>query len=190
MRTSNVVLAAMLFAGAEYGVAGNRQVTICMDAGLFFTPIEHRARHEANRIFAKIDVELHWVGHGACPDEGIRVQLNRTPPPAVARTALACAYPFNRQSRMIVLFRNRVDDMLNGRGAAAGTILGHILAHEIGHILLGTDVHASAGLMKPGWTNLDIGAMLASKLEFSPLHSEMIRHNLIASRLNERQAIR
>ena len=82
------------------------------------------------------------------------MQLNRTPPPAVARTALACAYPFNRQSRTIVLFRNRVDDMLNGRGAAAGTILGHILAHEIGHILLGTDVHASAGLMKPGSTNI------------------------------------
>jgi Zn-dependent protease with chaperone function len=184
MRTSKAVVAAILFLGIQLGMAESRHVTICMDAGLFFTPIEHRARYEATRIFSKIDVDLHWVGRRDCPDGAIQILQNPTPPPEVAPSALACAYPFNRSSRVIVLFRKRVDNMLNGRGTAAGVILGHILAHEIGHMLIGTDVHSSTGLMKPGWTNIDIGAMLASKLEFSPLHSEMIRNNLIASRLN------
>ena len=59
---------------------------------------------------------------------------------------------------------------------------GHILAHEIGHVLLGTDSHSPTGLMKPGWNSLDLGAMLASRLEFPRCDSEMIRNNLIAGR--------
>jgi hypothetical protein len=184
MRTSKAALATILFLEAQLGMAERRQVTVCMDAGLFFTPIEHRARYEATKIFAAIDVDLQWVGRRGCPEGAIQVSQIPTPPPEVAPSALACAHPFDRNSRVIILFRKRVDNMLNGRGTGAGVILGHILAHEIGHILLGTDVHAATGLMKPGWTNLDIGAMLASKLGFSPLHSEMIRNNLIASRLN------
>lgn len=175
-------LAAMIIAEAQLAIAGGRQVTACMKIGSFFNPTELRAKYEATRIFAKIDVELKWVGSSDCPPEAIRVQVSRTAVPGVSPNALACAYPFNRNSHLIVLFRDRVDEMLNRRASSAGAILGHILAHEIGHVLLGTDTHTPTGLMKAGWNSLDLGAMLASRLEFSPLHSEMIRNNLIASR--------
>ena len=176
-----------LLTGTQIAIAGGTQVSVCMKMGSFFTPTEQRAKFEATSIFAKIDVELKWVAYSDCPEEAIRVQLNPTAVPGVSPTALACAYPFNKSSHVIVLFRNRVDEILAGRGAAAGVILGHILAHEIGHVLLGTDTHTAAGLMKPGWNSLDLGAMLASRLEFSPLHSEMIRNNLIAGRLYSRK---
>ena len=29
---------------------------------------------------------------------------------------------------------------------------GHVLAHEIGHVLLRVNAHGDTGLMKPGWT--------------------------------------
>ena len=31
------------------------------------------------------------------------------------------------------------------------TIVGRVSAHEIGHLLLGTNAHASHGLMRPSW---------------------------------------
>jgi hypothetical protein len=176
------ILAALIIAEAQLAMAGDRQVTACMKTGSFFNPTEYRAKYEATQIFAKIDVELKWVGSSDCPAEAIRVQVNRTAVPGVAPNALACAYPFDRNSHLIVLFRDRVEEMLNRRPSSAGTILGHILAHEIGHVLLGTDTHAPTGVMKAGWNSLDLGAMLASRLEFSPLHSEMIRSNLVAGR--------
>jgi hypothetical protein len=176
-----------LLTGTQIAIAGGTQVSVCMKTGSFFTPTEQRAKFEATSIFANIDVELKWVGYSDCPEESVRVQLSPTAVPGVSPAALACAYPFDNRSDTILLFRNRVDEMLSGRGSAAGIILGHILAHEIGHVLLGTDTHATAGLMKPGWNSRDLGAMLSSRLEFSSLHSEMIRKNLIAGRLYRRK---
>lgn len=36
-------------------------------------------------------------------------------------------------------------------GTRLATIVGRVSAHEIGHLLLGTSVHASHGLMRPSW---------------------------------------
>jgi hypothetical protein len=36
-------------------------------------------------------------------------------------------------------------------GTPLATIVGRVSAHEIGHLLLGTSVHASHGLMRPSW---------------------------------------
>ena len=36
-------------------------------------------------------------------------------------------------------------------GMRLATIVGRVSAHEIGHLLLGTNVHASHGLMRPSW---------------------------------------
>lgn len=36
-------------------------------------------------------------------------------------------------------------------GVRLATIVGRVTAHEIGHLLLGTNAHASHGLMRPSW---------------------------------------
>ena len=81
MRTSKAAVATILFLGIQLGMAESRQVTVCMDAGLFFAPIEHRARYEATRIFAAIDVELRWAGRRQCPEGAIQILQSPTPPP-------------------------------------------------------------------------------------------------------------
>jgi hypothetical protein len=39
-------------------------------------------------------------------------------------------------------------------------VLGHVLAHEIGHMLLRTNLHRDAGLMKAHWSPKDLSEML------------------------------
>ena len=42
-------------------------------------------------------------------------------------------------------------------GTSLATIVGRVSAHEIGHLLLGTNAHASHGLMRASWDVQRIG---------------------------------
>jgi hypothetical protein len=59
-------------------------------------------------------------------------------------------------------------------------LVGHVLAHEIGHRLMATDGHASSGLMKARWSAFDILNMASARMQFTPEHAWLIRMNLIA----------
>jgi len=37
-----------------------------------------------------------------------------------------------------------------------GTLLGHVVAHEIAHLLLGTNAHSATGIMRPHWNDRDL----------------------------------
>jgi len=54
-------------------------------------------------------------------------------------------------------------------------LLGHVLAHEIGHILQGTDRHSETGLMKARWDSREIMAMDWKPLSFTADDVVLIR---------------
>lgn len=71
---------------------------------------------------------------------------------------------------------------LNGAvfpNAAKGQILGHGMAHEIGHVLLLQDSHAPAGLMRANWERNDLQNMVAGDLLFTPEQAERIRTEIV-----------
>jgi hypothetical protein len=41
--------------------------------------------------------------------------------------------------------------------------LGHAIAHEIGHLLLGTQAHTDEGIMRPRWNRLDFSRMKTAR---------------------------
>jgi len=46
--------------------------------------------------------------------------------------------------------------MLHREGRASeGTILGMVVAHELGHLLLGSNSHSDSGIMRPKWQSQD-----------------------------------
>jgi hypothetical protein len=57
---------------------------------------------------------------------------------------------------LVTIWADRVDKMARSAGADAGTLLGRAIAHEIGHVLLGTTRHASHGLMRAEWTDHEL----------------------------------
>jgi len=44
----------------------------------------------------------------------------------------------------------------SSKGAAVASVLGFAVAHEVGHLLLGTNAHAAAGLMRALWSRSDL----------------------------------
>ena len=57
-------------------------------------------------------------------------------------------------------------------------LLGHVIAHEIGHLLLGTNEHARSGLMQAGWDARARAFAMARRLHFTDAESRKIREEV------------
>jgi hypothetical protein len=65
-----------------------------------------------------------------------------------------------------------------------GQILGHAAAHEIGHLLMGSNSHSPHGLMRAGWGTKELQDMAERRLLFSNSEGNRMRVR-IAARLHE-----
>lgn len=53
------------------------------------------------------------------------------------------------------VFYDRVLELHRGGRARDATILGMVMAHELGHLLLGSNSHSDTGIMRPKWQSED-----------------------------------
>lgn len=72
--------------------------------------------------------------------------------------ALGYAYVDTREASGVLatVCAGCVDRMARRSGADFGVVLGRAMAHEIGHLLLGTTEHERRGLMRPAWTTAEL----------------------------------
>ena len=79
----------------------------------------------------------------------------------------------DRQS--VYVFYDRVDVLARKHVADAAQILGHAIAHEIGHILLNDQRHSPAGIMRGEWNLRDLQNTRYGYLDFTPRQARAIR---------------
>jgi hypothetical protein len=60
-------------------------------------------------------------------------------------------------------------------------VLGHVMAHEIGHLLLGTNAHSAAGIMQPHWTGEALRRVGMGTLFFTPDQARTMRAKLLTT---------
>ena len=65
------------------------------------------------------------------------------------------------------VFVDRVADTSTRWNLFSGEVLGDAIAHELGHLLLGT-AHSRQGIMKGSWTSQDLHLAGRGKLQFAP----------------------
>ena len=95
------------------------------------------------------------------------------------RFAMAVAHPFSSGGVRIVVFWDRVQSLHEGVDPLTlRVVLGHILAHEIGHILIGKNEHSPSGLMKAKFSAGDEGRMRFKPLPIDPADIEVMQRNL------------
>jgi hypothetical protein len=82
---------------------------------------------------------------------------------------------------LATVFADRVRLMAERAGVAAAELLGKTMAHEIGHLLLGTNEHAAQGLMRACWSSADLRRNRATEWLFVGREGEVMRKG-IASR--------
>jgi hypothetical protein len=88
------------------------------------------------------------------------------------------------------VFYDRVEELAKGGTAPVAVILGHVAAHEIGHLLLGSNSDSSLGLMCSRWSRSNLGLANDGQLHFLQgevvsIQKEVQRRAMSGARISE-----
>src|SRR5918999_2066489 len=98
--------------------------------------------------------------------------FNTTLPPE----AFGVAYVVKETDRgwLATLFSDRIDAGAARIGVDAGALMGLVMAHEVGHLLLGIDYHSENGVMRADWPDALLNRS-GEQLRFSKLEADRMR---------------
>ena len=88
----------------------------------------------------------------------------------------APAYAKVYQGRQIVVFRDRLLDATERRSAPV--LLGHVIAHEIVHVLQAVARYSESSLMKAHWTGRDYQEMIWKPLQVTEFDQVLILNGI------------
>lgn len=153
-----------------------------------------QAEAEASRVFQHAGIEVRWLN---CPLPAVG--------PVHPAQCEAADFPLHLQLRIAKhslnlneftmgvsylsadgigcyadLFYDRAEHFHEISGASLASILGHAIAHELGHLLLGTNSHSPAGIMRARWQPADLASASKGALLFSALESRAMKNKLNA----------
>lgn len=74
-----------------------------------------------------------------------------------------------------VVFVEKATGLARKAGVPLPLVLGHAMAHEIGHLLLGTHDHSTTGLMRAQWSSQELQRAAWGQLRFSDDESARLR---------------
>jgi hypothetical protein len=161
------------------------------------------AEKVATEIFRKVGAESRWldvaltseskqensVDQGSFNLSHIRVNIyprlmdERL---GLSNKVLGLAPGTGPDRQVIYVFYNRVETLAHSqvraadegsirRPATTPQILGHAIAHEIGHLLLNLESHSATGIMRGDWDLNDLQGVASGFLLFTPQQAEVIR---------------
>ncbi len=161
------------------------------------TPQERaRALTRAGEILARVEIDTAWLecpAHGtgtwrsACDAPPVAGELvvrlvhasplaDRTHPRALGYSLLDV---HSGQGTLATVFINRIAALSQKAHIDRTVVLGRAIAHEIGHLLLGSNAHGGSGLMREIWTFDEVRRDRAEDWQFTRTE----REGLLASRL-------
>ncbi len=168
------------------------QVAVCVyNDSNASAPTVLKAEQIATRIFRDAGVDLAWVdarqsGKAACAGvpTGNRSSLMLrivSSPLTLADTAFGAAFlSEDGWGRYADVFYAPLQKLSAGGKVDASTLLAHVMAHEIGHLLLGSNAHAHLGLMRAHWESGDLRRAAMGGLLFTGDESQRMRARLLA----------
>lgn len=114
----------------------------------------------------------------------LRVQILPRAPSGVAAQALGYSLPCAKRGVHVTIFADRAAKVSEMGGPTFGRVLGYAIAHELGHVLLHSGAHDTAGLMKDIWSKHDWQRAAVSIIPFSPTDVQRIAalHQRVADR--------
>jgi hypothetical protein len=90
-------------------------------------------------------------------------------------TALGYALPDAQTGVHATVFYDRIERLTEPSVISIPKMLGHAMAHEIGHVLLGSMEHSHSGIMKAHWGKADYQRAQTGYMEFSDAHRRVMR---------------
>jgi hypothetical protein len=186
----------------DRGVAHARLQVRVYDAGVMPAAEQTVALRAAAGVLAAAGIDVTWL---ACGDDATRthaIACEAPPGPAElsVRFVRLAGTPSHGQLQLgyslvdtdigagslATVYVDRVHWVAAQAGAEAAVVLGFAAAHEIGHLLLGTNAHAANGLMRAVWSRAqlqhgDVNDWLFSRDDAVKMRSSLERRNGLRS---------
>ena len=158
------------------------------------------AAREAARVLATAGVEVVWQQLPADSPEAhasdqtasaalwrqtrdtrdyLVVRMVRGFPARALSGALGFSLPDAKAGAHATVFYDRIEPLGQSGEISVSALLGHAMAHEIGHVLLGTTEHSPDGIMKARWGKPDYQRAAMGFLGFTPPQRAAIRERLL-----------
>ena len=162
------------------------------------TPLLAAAEAQAGRIFRHAGLETVWLNCGPKVEDVESKACYVTDPTHLVLKILPHALSAQVRDRGDVLGEAIVDERGVGYYAYAfydrvqrvaeerrlgHALLGAVLAHEIGHLLLGSNSHTVSGIMSAHWNGEELRRISEATMFFAPSQSRVLR-----DRVGSRQA--
>ena len=142
-----------------------------------------RAKDEAGQIFKVAGLVTQWLDHPVTAVDGRNphdstdswdgthfvVRLLTQSREGLSKNAMGEALSL----KIANVFVNRVTEQATVGEFSVSRMLGHAIAHEIGHLLLGDNSHSPSGIMVAPWSKQDLWRMSKGDLLFT--HQEVTR---------------
>jgi hypothetical protein len=143
-----------------------------------------RAKRDAVLIYERSSIKLEWIEDGSLPPRSLIMRIVAKPMgkkshnPAVVGIAPGSR---EKRGRLAFVFYERIQDFSEALELDIALMLGHAMAHELGHLLLPYDAHAVSGVMRGAWDRTQARAATAGTVTFNPDQARLIRERLAAS---------
>jgi hypothetical protein len=151
------------------------------------SPTLERAHVSAGAALAAIGIESIWRACHASecvstlePDE-LSVRLVTATPLSERGSLGSAAVDVGRRAgTLATIFVDRIEALARQAGVDPGMLLGRAIAHEIGHLILGTTNHSRFGLMRAAWKTDELRREMPLDWIFSAEQGAEMRARLAA----------
>jgi hypothetical protein len=146
-----------------------------------------QVRDRTQLIFRKAGVEIEWAD---CPLKDEDPSLYPGCPAVIHKTQLflrifpQTAAKMNEggeafvAARIANIFWNRVDEQAQRLKVPTPRVMAHTIAHELGHLLLGSNSHSPTGIMTAHWDTQVLTRICQEGLYFNHQQSDFMRGEL------------
>ena len=177
-----VLLCGCMATGAE----GDSTITVLLNDSVHVDrQVLAEAEKEAGRIFHVAGVEISWVnciGGGHVDRCRVQPGMNefvvhivmsgKTSSDSVFGVAFVAADGTGKYSDV---FFGRIKRQCQESDFAIERLLGYVMAHELGHLLLGTGAHSRWGIMMPTWRKAELQEAKMGGLLFHPEQAQLMK---------------
>jgi hypothetical protein len=196
LKLTSMVVIGLLFCLSQAARAlddGATQVTVTVfnDANVS-SDVLARAERRATTILQAAQLRVTWLHTADCASSSSRSALGRNPCLAadfsirVVRDSLTLPESIfgvsflgqdgsGRYGDVFYATAHRLSE--SGR-LNLGEVLGHVMAHELGHMLLGSNAHSSLGIMRPHWSVEELQSLRMGKLLFTREQSQLMKEKI------------
>ena len=206
--TARLGLSFVMFGSLPVLAAGGQGALIQLRVSVFnSSPISsstvERAEGEASRVLRDVGIEVIWLNcpqeisqeasRGRCSEVSfsshLHLRILRVSHGLKVSTVGISFSAEDGRGCYADLFYEPIQQLEEQTHVSKSVILGHAMAHELGHLLLGTNSHSPSGLMRAYWTREDLTNASVGNLRFSKEQCLKIRSRLTMPEYGETSTV-